>query len=254
MASTVFLHVLAHTFVEQLTVLCQVHVDKVYDNDTTHIAETQLACQLVGCTEVGLQGVGFLSVFFLDTCTTVDVDHVHSLCVFNNEVCAALVVNGTSKTRLNLLGYVEIVENGHIAFVQLDNACFFWGNQRDVIMDLVVDLRIVNMDAVIGGVEQIAQQCNGSCLLFKDQLWTFCRLLYLGDGVFPSFQEYFQFLVEFSSFLSFCNGSYDDAKILGLHALYQLLQSATLFSTFNFTRYRNLISKRYQYHVAPGKT
>jgi hypothetical protein len=39
MSGTVALHILAHTFVEFLTIFREIHVDKVYDNDTAHIAQ-----------------------------------------------------------------------------------------------------------------------------------------------------------------------------------------------------------------------
>lgn len=43
-ACAVLLHVLAHVFVEQLSVFGELHVDKVDDDDATHIAQAQLTC------------------------------------------------------------------------------------------------------------------------------------------------------------------------------------------------------------------
>ena len=59
---TVFLHVLAHAFVEFLPVLGQTHIDEVDYNDAAHITQTQLSGQLIGCSQVYVEGVGLLTV------------------------------------------------------------------------------------------------------------------------------------------------------------------------------------------------
>ena len=60
-AGAILLHVLAHALVEHLAVFGKVHVDEVYDDDTSHIPEPELACQFVGCAEVHFQYVRLLS-------------------------------------------------------------------------------------------------------------------------------------------------------------------------------------------------
>ena len=97
MSGSVLLHVLAHAFVEQLTILGQFHVDKVNDDDATHIPESQLACQLVGSSQVGLEGIGLLTVLFLDTRTAVHIHYMHRFSVLNDEVGAVLVIDSLSK-------------------------------------------------------------------------------------------------------------------------------------------------------------
>ena len=89
----VLLHVLTHALVEHLTVLGQFHVDEIHDDDTTHVSQSQLARQLVGSTEVGLEGIGLLSVFLLDACAAVHIDHMHGLRCLDDEVSAVLIVD-----------------------------------------------------------------------------------------------------------------------------------------------------------------
>ena len=93
------------------------HVDEIYDHYSSHIPEPELACQLVGSSEIGLEGVSLLTVLFLDSRTAVHVDYVHGLCVFDNQISSVFVVDGLSKARLQLLGHIEIVEDGHCAVV-----------------------------------------------------------------------------------------------------------------------------------------
>ncbi len=43
-AGSVFLHVLAHAFIEHLTVFGQIHVNEVHHDDASHVAQPELAC------------------------------------------------------------------------------------------------------------------------------------------------------------------------------------------------------------------
>ena len=87
----VFLHVLTHAFIELLPVFRQIHVDEVNDDNSSHITQAQLACQLVGCSQVNLQSIGFLAIFSFGSVAAIYIYHVHGLCVFNDEVCTAFV-------------------------------------------------------------------------------------------------------------------------------------------------------------------
>ena len=92
-ACAVFLHVLAHTLVEHLPVFCQVHVDEVNNDDTSHVAKTQLTCQFVSSTEIYFERIALLSFLCANTVTAVHVHHVHCLCVLDNEIGTMLVVH-----------------------------------------------------------------------------------------------------------------------------------------------------------------
>ena len=62
--------------VELLSVLGLGHVDKVDHYDTAHVAQSQLACNLVGGAQVDLEGVALLVVCGLGAVARVDVDYV----------------------------------------------------------------------------------------------------------------------------------------------------------------------------------
>ena len=93
MTRTVLLHVFAHTFIEQLSVLRQIHVYEIDDDDTAHIPKPELSGQFVGSAEIDLQCILLLPVFRLCAVAAVYVHHVHGLCVFNDEISAALIVD-----------------------------------------------------------------------------------------------------------------------------------------------------------------
>ena len=109
------------------------------------------------------------------------------------------------------------------------------------------------MDAFEGRIEQVAQQSYGTACLFVNQCRKLGRFLYLDNGVFPMFQQYFKLAVQFGHPLALGHGAYDDAEVLGLDAHEQLLEAGALGAGFDFLRYRHLVVERYQYEVASGK-
>ena len=126
MLGTVLLHVLAHAFIEQLSVFGKIHVDEVDNNDTSHISEAQLSCQLISSAEVNIQCICFLT-FLTSSVTTIYIDNVQGLGVLDDEISTVLVVNNTTKASFNLLGNAEIVEDRHLTGVELNYARLFRG-------------------------------------------------------------------------------------------------------------------------------
>ena len=126
MLGTVLLHVLAHALIEQLSVFGKIHVDEVDNNDTSHISEAQLSCQLISSAEVNIQCICFLT-FLTSSVTTVHIDNMQGLGVLNDEISTVLVVNNTTKASFNLLGNAEIVEDRHLTGVELNYARLFRG-------------------------------------------------------------------------------------------------------------------------------
>ena len=110
------------------------------------------------------------------------------------------------------------------------------------------------MDAIIGGIEEITKQCHRSAFLLKTELRKFRRLLYFRDGVFPTFEQHFQFCIEFCSALPFGHRADDDTEILRLDTLDQLFQTATLLTTLDLCRDGYAVVKGYQYQIAPCET
>ena len=62
------------------------HVDEIDDDDASHVAQTQLSGDLFRGFHIDQKRVFFLCVFLIDAVAAVDVDDVHGLGVFNDEV------------------------------------------------------------------------------------------------------------------------------------------------------------------------
>ena len=85
-AGPVALHILYHAFVEFLSVLGDVHINEVHDDDASHISQSQLACEFVGSSEVDFEGVSLLAVGVLGAVATIDVNDVERLGVLDADV------------------------------------------------------------------------------------------------------------------------------------------------------------------------
>ena len=73
-------------FVEEISVLIGLHIDKVYDHNASHISQTNLACNLVGSIDVDVKGVVLLLPVF-GTDATIHIDYVQCFGVFDDKVC-----------------------------------------------------------------------------------------------------------------------------------------------------------------------
>ena len=75
--------------------------------------------------------------------------------MLDDEVGAMLETDSSSKSRLDLLRHSEVVEDGNIAFVELDNRFSFWCNKADITLHLLKHILIVDVDAFVGRVEEV---------------------------------------------------------------------------------------------------
>ena len=94
-------------------------------------------------------------------------------------------------------------------------------------------LLIVDINVFVRWVEEIAEHCHHAARLLIDELWALCRFLYLFYSVLPTLYKDFHFCVKLCHAFSLCYRAHDDAYILGLNAVDELLQSGTLLAAFD---------------------
>ena len=189
MSSPILLHILTHALIEHLTVFSKVHVDEIDNDDATNIAQTQLASQLVSCSQVYVEGVSLLFVSATRTVATVHIHHMHSLSMFYNKVSAMLVVYRLAKARLHLLGDIEIIKDRHLAIIQFHDSCTLRGYHLHIAFHLLIDCFVVDPHVFVGWVKQIAKHGNGTTGFLKHQLRTVSSLLYSALHILPTTYE-----------------------------------------------------------------
>ncbi len=233
MAGTVIGHHLAHVLEQLLPVLGLVHVDEVDDDDAAHVAQTQLACDLVGGTQVHLEGVALLVGRRLRAVARVDVDDVQCLCMFDDYICARFEGDGLAERRLDLSRDVEMVEDGNLPVISLYDVLALGGDKGDVFGYLLVCLGIVDMDALECRAEHVAQHADDTALLLEYQ----CRsggLHRFGHSVFPAMQQGLELVVQLAHAFAFGRRADDDAEILGLDAVDELAQAQLFLGRRDF--------------------
>ena len=111
MLRLVALHILFQRIVKGLLVFLLLHINEVYANNSTHIAQTEETCNFFRTLEVSLKGVLFL-IFRRGTLaiSTVHVNNVHGFGVLYDKVCARFKIYLLSKAGLNLTINIECVE------------------------------------------------------------------------------------------------------------------------------------------------
>ena len=96
------------------------------------------------------------SVFRFRTVSTVHVNHVHCLCVLDYHVGTMAVVDRFAETRLNLFGYVEVVENWNFTRIEFYDVRFFRGYKRHVVFYFLINIFVVDVDVLITWVVSFA--------------------------------------------------------------------------------------------------
>ena len=255
MTRAVFLHVLDHSLVELLAVLGLRHVDEIDDDDTAHIAQTELAGEFVGGAEIDVEGIDFLTFGAFAAIAGVDVDDVEGFGVLDDEVGAVLVGHGATERRLNLPGDGEIVENGYVSLVELDDVFRLGRDECNVVAHFFVDLLVVDMNTFKRGVEEVAKQSYRAAGFFVNKRGFVGRIavLYIRQGRFPTRKEDAQLLIEFCNTTSFGDGANDDTESFGLDAVHELLEARTLGIALDFGRNADLIGEGNEYEVTTGE-
>src|SRR5690606_24338125 len=88
--SIAFHHFFEH-FVKLLFMLKVCHVNKINDNDSAHITQAQLTCNLTCCHAVGFKCIVFLTVAVTTvSSTTIHINHMHSFSMLYHKICTVL--------------------------------------------------------------------------------------------------------------------------------------------------------------------
>ena len=163
------------------------------------------------------------------------------------------VVDRFAETRLNLFGYVEVVENWNFTRIEFYDVRFFRGYKRHVVFYFLINIFVVDVDVLITWVEQVSQKRYGTAGFFKHKLGSFLRLLHLCYGVLPALGKHLQLSIQFSHSLTFGYRSHNNSTVLRLNAMYKLLESCSLFSRLYFGRYRDLVAEWHKHKISSGK-
>src|SRR5690606_33935692 len=108
----------AHAVFHFALIAHRLHVDKVDNHQTTHVAQAQLTSDFIGSFQVGLQGCLF-DVSAFGCAGGVDVDSHHGLGHINHNGAAGWQLHFTLEGSLNLAFNLIAVEQRDIVLIEL---------------------------------------------------------------------------------------------------------------------------------------
>ena len=242
-------HQLLHLLIEFLPVLSLVHIDKVYNHNTSHIPQPELARNLCRSREVNIESSRLLVVCYLGTVTAIHIDNVHSLRVLDDEVGASFERYILGKQRLNLSRDVEVVEDGSLALIEFHNALLLGSNHSHIIYNLVVECLIVYADSAERAIERVADDGIGAAHLACQQ----CRCglgLDSVQGLLPTLDEGADVLLDVGIVVTHSGCADNHTVVLGQHLIYDCLQSFALLVGANLLRNGYLVGKGDENHIS----
>ena len=228
MLGTIFLHELGHRLHELLLMVRIFHIDEVDNDNPADIAQSQLPGNFFCSLHIDIED-GFSLVSAGHFVTTVDIDHVHSFRMLDDNISTAAHSSRFSKRRLDLSGYTESFENGFGPLVQLQNANLVRSYGGKITFDVAKQLFIIDNNAREGIAQQIAED-RGGFVEFAQQLLRRLYASQLIKHILPFFRQEVHFLMKFSYFAAFSSRTYDDAKIFRFDAFNKQLQAFPFFS------------------------
>ena len=102
-------HTFLH-FIEQfLAIFRLLHIDKINDDNPSHIPQLQLPSHFFGCCQIDFKGIRFLIVPQFGPVTAIHIDHMESLRMFDNQIGSVFKGNRLSQRRFDLLIHTKMV-------------------------------------------------------------------------------------------------------------------------------------------------
>ncbi len=170
--------------------------------------------------------------------------------MFDDQVGSLFQRDVFAEKRHDLFRYVEIVENGNVAFIELDDFFLFRSDRANVFAHFFVDGLVVDANAAERTVQQIAYDGGRSVLFVEDQggRRTVADARY---DFFPAFDQRQDVVLDLFVLLSHRRGADDHAVVVRQHFRCDALEPFALFGRTDFLRNGYLVRKRDQYDVAP---
>src|SRR5581483_10376500 len=222
-----------HALIDVLAIARVLHVDEVEHDEAAHVAEAKLPADFVGGLLIDLENGGLLIATAL-VAAGVDVDGDERLGFVDDDVAAALQVDGAGEGVLQLAADVEAIEDRLRIGVKLYLARGRLRNSRDHVAHAVVGSLVVHDDAfdVLG--EKVAHRALDEIGFLEDAGGRGLGL----DAVLnllPFLEQQREVAHEVADLLAFADGAHDHA-----HAVGNGEAAENLFETLTFLRILDL--------------
>ena len=216
-----------------------------------HVFEPELAGDLRHGIQVALQGIRLLGFVAFGTFATVDVDHVQSFGVFDDQIGAAFEDDGAPEELFDLFGDVELIEDGDVPLVHFDDLLGFGFDGRDIFFHLVEDLFVVHVDVGEGVVEQVAEDGGRAALFAQEQVGRL-SLLQGREDAFPFGDQADDVGLDVFGRFSFGGRTDNGTVVAGQDPFDDGLEASFLLVGSDLLRYVHLVGEGDQHQMASG--
>ena len=180
-------HQFAYIVVQFLLVVFVIHVDKIDDDYSPNVAQTQLVHQLIGCEHVELERI-FLLVLVNLLAAGVDIYGEQCFGFVDDEIPTVFETDRSAEPRFHLTGNVEMVEDRLRVVVELNNIRAFRSDEFEIMSDFVVNIPVINLNRSEIGAEQISYYSDCPAHFFAHKADGF-PLLQTFHRLFPTLHE-----------------------------------------------------------------
>ena len=233
-------------------VLGRFHIDEIDDDQTTEIAQPQLAGDFVSRFAVGAEG-RFFDVVALGRAGGVHVDRHQGFGVVDDDGATRWQGHVAPVGGFDLVLDLKAREQRHVVFVELDLAHIGGHHGRHKRLRLLENFRRIDENFADIGLEQIADRAYHEARFEIDQLRRFDALGGAIDG-FPQLHEVAQIPLELFSRAADTGGAGDDTHAFGDIELIQgLAQFGALFTLHPARNTATAWVIGHQYQIATGQ-
>ncbi len=229
------------------------HVDEVDDDQAAQIAQLELARELIGGFEIGIER-GLFDVGALGGARRVDVDGDQRLGMVEYQCAAGFQAHVARKRGFDLVFDLKAREQRRLVLVKLELAQILRHDLRHELLSALVDLGVVDQDFADIGPQVIADRADHQVAFLVDQERRRALGGGLADGV-PQVHQVIEVPLQLFDALADASGADNDRVVLGNIELgHRLAHLGALFSLDAARDAAALGVVRHQHQVAPGQT
>ena len=145
------------------------HIDKVDNDKTAEVAQTQLAGNLIGCFKVGVEG-GFFDIAAAGCACGVDIDRGQRLGAIDNDRAAGRQTNFTLESGFDLRFDLVVAEQRDFTGVELNFAAEVRATQRgDVLASQLKHFRVIDKNFTDILTQVVAERAHDDVAFLVNQ-------------------------------------------------------------------------------------
>ncbi len=251
-ARAIVLERIAQPVLDLALMLGRGHVDEVDHDQAAHVPQAQLAGDLVGGLQVGVEG-GLLDIGALGGARRVDVDRGQRLALVDHQRAAGGQAHLALEDGFDLALDLVAGEQRHLVLIEAQFLQIVRHHLAHEGLGLLVDPGIVDHDLADIDAQMIAHRADDDVAFLIDQEGRLASLVGPLDRV-PELEQIIEIPLQFLDVLADAGGAHDQAHVLGQFELTEHLAQVGAIGSLDAPRdAAGARVVRHQHQVATGE-